>query len=954
MVDAFTVTTGAVGVISLGLSVCQGLLAYYGPFKTFHEQISDIESRITALEGILKVLQRVVNEGFAQFGHSTAQSTAVALDSIWSCQDRLNRLQIILQKCTQTNGFNICAGVSRQVNRLLYPFRRETLMALMESLDWLQSTLNTSLQMLTISMITSNQRQINLMVTSFTSSASNTRQILEAANRLDQSSVGIDNRLNMLERQLNQVEMSICGFRPRRTLRAALLRTASATQQEENNDTVNPRAPPNRKTWNRYACSYCSRSTFLPWEISVAASQPVCPLHKNNQTIVLFSKQWLISNKIFKLSVLASLTIQKGAEGFSISPNLQFRPIVPSNSPVFRLLWETEKCLKSRIAGAEIERTQQKLLRLFMEGEGAHLGTLPDGNTILHVITRWQVYSHLWDDNSWLIWRALINAMLQAGQSPNQVNDNGETPADLMVRHFDNRRQQQATLEICSDLLNSGGYMTHRALDWRHQPNLFFIAYHLMRGDLRWNDTLWRDYSIPLIWNLSDKKELQDIDIPEELQPLIYRSRDQLLSLLEKGVDFQTWVESYTQWPPGLALLLQYGHTPTETCVVRACEADCEESLQLLISTGGFALRPSTLEVAAKQHNIAISKLVVQALAGRRRQLRVLADSYLPDEVNSRLDIGSDCLLDAQAYDIYQLLKKKLVGIYDLEMDYEWSVYDCIGANLDLADLLWDTGFRNVDRENKNCRTCLMGLWSTTPPCSLNTFLMKAKWFITKGADLNHQKSGSSTTALHCLAYDVGGILRSMEGSSHAASELHQLSTESKDLMRRILVDSICDDCCCPCSLDGCSGLTRLLDGFFRGLFPNQTERCMKNLLPILETVLKTITPLLEPVSQERLAPCVLRFIACQALEVTHTCVHERFGDREICPEEIYEIQDEKDLISILGQLLDEFLPPGTTLLFPDSLTTWWTHVNNAISSHGALSEEEISKIFDAGVVLHR
>jgi hypothetical protein len=33
----------------------------------------------------------------------------------------------------------------------------------------------------------------------------------------------------------------------------------------------------------------------------------------------------------------------------------------------------------------------------------------------------------------------------------------------------------------------------------------------------------------------------------------------------------------------------------TETCVVRACEADCEESLNLLISTGGFALGPLVL-----------------------------------------------------------------------------------------------------------------------------------------------------------------------------------------------------------------------------------------------------------------------------------------------------------------------------------------------------------------------
>jgi hypothetical protein len=37
------------------------------------------------------------------------------------------------------------------------------------------------------------------------------------------------------------------------------------------------------------------------------------------------------------------------------------------------------------MAGTEISGAQQKLLRLFMNGEGAYLDTLPDGNTILHV-----------------------------------------------------------------------------------------------------------------------------------------------------------------------------------------------------------------------------------------------------------------------------------------------------------------------------------------------------------------------------------------------------------------------------------------------------------------------------------------------------------------------------------------------------------------------------------------
>jgi hypothetical protein len=35
MADPFSGAGGAVGVVSLGLTVCQGLLAYYGPFKHF-------------------------------------------------------------------------------------------------------------------------------------------------------------------------------------------------------------------------------------------------------------------------------------------------------------------------------------------------------------------------------------------------------------------------------------------------------------------------------------------------------------------------------------------------------------------------------------------------------------------------------------------------------------------------------------------------------------------------------------------------------------------------------------------------------------------------------------------------------------------------------------------------------------------------------------------------------
>jgi hypothetical protein len=114
------------------------------------------------------------------------------------------------------------------------------------------------------------------------------------------------------------------------------------------------------------------------------------------------------------------------------------------------------------------------------------------------LITGWQKYTYQWDASSWLAWRALIKDLLRNGLLPDRVNDGGETPADRMIEHFedyDRRRdpgQQQATLDICSDILSSGGYMTHMALNWRHHPNIFDPFYYMFGQ----HHHLAEDYSI--------------------------------------------------------------------------------------------------------------------------------------------------------------------------------------------------------------------------------------------------------------------------------------------------------------------------------------------------------------------------------------------------------------------------------------------------------------------------
>jgi hypothetical protein len=426
------------------------------------------------------------------------------------------------------------------------------------------------------------------------------------------------------------------------------------------------------------------------------------------------------------------------------------------------------------------------------------------------------------------------------------------------------------------------------------------------------------------------------------------------MALLKKGLDLQQWVDSYTHWPNGLALLFQSGYTPTESCLTSACEADCEESVKLVISTQKYYLGPSELEVASNHHNSAVVELVVQALIDRRRRLQVLAETYLPDEVISQLGIRPDNLLSLQAYKVYQLLKTSSIDVDDVKEWYTWSVYDYIGTNLKLADHLWDAGFQDVDEVDDGNKTCLMKLWWNSPPCSLNVLLEKANWLINKGADIGPKRSGSR--ALHYLGQTVGKNLHFKESLEDFALEIDQLSERSKDLLLTILVDNTRDGCCCPCSLKGCSGLTTLLNGLFR----TWPEKGMGDLVQMLAIMIKSLIGSLGPEIQEsliyQLAPCVLRFITCQSLEISHTCVHGLSGG--IDAEEIREIHDEEKLLILeLDKLVVEFLSTSNRLglSFLDFLTDYWSmQMDEALLSRGPPSEEDISQILETGVVLYK
>jgi hypothetical protein len=149
MTDPFSVAGSAVGVVSLGITVCQGLTTYYGKFKSFHGEVDDVTCRAVNLDTVLNLLLKMLVSPLASGTLSKSECTTIAIDIILRCRQRLQKLEKMLEQCGNSPSGNILKS-KFQINRILYPFRRETIMTLVETISGLQANLDTALYMLNL------------------------------------------------------------------------------------------------------------------------------------------------------------------------------------------------------------------------------------------------------------------------------------------------------------------------------------------------------------------------------------------------------------------------------------------------------------------------------------------------------------------------------------------------------------------------------------------------------------------------------------------------------------------------------------------------------------------------------------------------------------------------------------------------------------------------------------
>lgn len=136
-----------VGVISLGIQVCQGLVSYYESWKSFDDDIAHLHASIGGLKTTLENLEHTL----PKFRNSNANLVTDIEKKIISSAHGIHQLEKVLTKCQSSISANIVQQKGyRIVQKTFYPFKKATLQEVRNQVIDLEHNLEISLHCLTL------------------------------------------------------------------------------------------------------------------------------------------------------------------------------------------------------------------------------------------------------------------------------------------------------------------------------------------------------------------------------------------------------------------------------------------------------------------------------------------------------------------------------------------------------------------------------------------------------------------------------------------------------------------------------------------------------------------------------------------------------------------------------------------------------------------------------------
>ena len=381
---------------------------------------------------------------------------------------------------------------------------------------------------------------------------------------------------------------------------------------------------------------------------------------------------------------------------------------------------------------------------------------------------------------------------------------------------------------------------------------------------------------------------------------------------------------------------------------------------------------------------------VISLLAERRRNLQSrLAALSAAFTINPKV-FQADRVLDEYAEYAECVEEDAMIGREHMPrhesslLPYCRTVYHIDRLTVEVAEKLWQNGFRDIDVPDERGLTPLMDCGrSNGDENNLIDEIEVISWLIQKGAKLHRLQQRSLdydanptisatelplvTRALHYVAYNIGFSARVFLWDEYFLElerrrlqvELHRLSKEAKLLVTTVYLDVSYDDCICACSFQGCLASTMMLKSFITSFatwsFSDVGEDPEKWFPLALEYLIDLIGPN-EP-WPDWLVKEIIRYRTFIELDLRHTCCHieNRFYSYECSrksSEERAEIRDEDhEKIELLESLLLEFEEQRGTQDVLSFLEGYWsTRMDQVRRERGHVDKVALREM---GVVLH-
>ena len=169
----------AVGIASLGIQVCQGLLDYYDSWKGYDSDISSAYDAISDLSKTLILLKTTLQQ------QTDEERVGRVRTCVKDCEDALLELEKrrnSLQKYGQPEGLR--QKMRAGLQKTWYPFRKETLEALAASVTNVQERLKLALQVLQLDIGTESQKLVLRLLSQTTTQNDTIAQIAVQSQRI--------------------------------------------------------------------------------------------------------------------------------------------------------------------------------------------------------------------------------------------------------------------------------------------------------------------------------------------------------------------------------------------------------------------------------------------------------------------------------------------------------------------------------------------------------------------------------------------------------------------------------------------------------------------------------------------------------------------------------------------------------------------------------------------------